>query len=440
MTHLAVVTNNTSGKLVLNKTKIFDQENCYIYQRGGTSAKYWQFYYWDTEGREGFRIRKSLKTKDFRTARSLAEEEYINIRAKIRNEESLQTLTIGEMTQLFLERKKSKISSIPHAGVTPETFRVLKNRCQKLVDFLGAETKIDHLKRDAFEDYENWRHNGNGGKTPETKTTIKTELSTFKSIIYNVAIKDKRVISNLPDFPEVKTPRKEAQHRRNHFRDGELKILMKTINEWKEEKTSRNTTNKHRKIIACAIELMLNSGIRVGAARKIKWRDVRINPKDNNNQKKRYRIITVPSENNKTGKEYECNCEVALILGQLQVVSRFNGPSDFLFCNQTDGKMFSSRIWADAWRQIIKRSKLEEQTGRRFSYYSLRHTYATTSLANKVPLQLLASNMDTSTKYIQDHYYHHEPEALTEELNPVKRTRPLTGLEMYERFLADKDR
>lgn len=432
------MTSSTSGKLVLNKTKIFDQENCYIYQRGGTSAKYWQFYYWDAEGREGFRIRKSLKTKDFRTARSLAEEEYINIRAKICNEESLQTLTVREMARLFLERKKSAINPIPHAGVTPETFRVLKNRCQKLVDFLGAETKVDNLKRNAFEDYENWRSSGCGGKIPKTKTTIKAELSTFKSVINSIAIKEKRVISNLPDIPEIKTPRKEATHRRNHFRDDELRILIETINNWKEERITRSSASAHRKIVSYAIELMLNSGIRVGAARKIRWRDVRINPKDSLIQKKRYRIITVPPENNKTGKEYECNCEVALILKQLHMISRFTKPNDLLFCNQNDGRAFSSRIWADAWRQIIERSKLEEQTGRRFSYYSLRHTYATTSLANKVPLQLLASNMDTSTKYIQEHYYHHETEALTEELNPVKRTRRLTGQEMATRYLADK--
>jgi hypothetical protein len=76
------VPRKEDGTLVPNKTKIFDTENCYIYQRGGTESKYWQFYYWDSEGREGFRIRKSLRTKDFLIAQSLAQREYINIRAK----------------------------------------------------------------------------------------------------------------------------------------------------------------------------------------------------------------------------------------------------------------------------------------------------------------------------------------------------------------------
>ena len=426
------------GTLVLNKTKIYDTENCYIYQRGGTESKYWQFYYWDSEGREGFRIRQSLRTKDFLTAQSLAQKEYINIQAKIQKEESLQTLTVDEMTTIFLAKKKLDISNIPRMGVTPETYRVLRNRCKKLVDFLGADTRVDHLKRNAFKEYEQWRKDGYGGKAPKTKTTIKTELSTFRSIIQDVAIKDKRVISNMPDIPKITIPPSEDEHRRNHFRHEELRVLTRTLNVWKEEKTPRRTAGLHRQMIACAIELMLNSGIRVGAVKKIRWRDIRINPKDSPKQQKIYRIITVPSENNKTGKQYECNCEVALIVERLKRLSSFTSPSDLLFCNQNDGKAFSTRIWADCWNEIIKRSKLEEDTGRRFSYYSLRHTYATVSLANKVPLQLLASNMDTGTKYIQDHYYHHETEELTEELNPIKRTRRMTADEMFAQYLPEK--
>jgi integrase len=428
------VPRKEGGTLVLNKTKIYDTESCYIYQRGDTTSKYWQFYYWDSEGRENFRIRKSLRTKDFLTAQSKAQKEYIILQAKIQNEESLQTLTVAEMTKLFLAKKKSEISAAPHSGVTRETYRVLKNRCQKLIDYLGADARVDHLKRNAFEGYEQWRKDGCGGKVPKTKTTIKTELSTFKSIFQSIAVKEKRIISNIPDIPKITIPRTEAKHRRNHFRDAELRVLLKVMNEWKEEKTRRPSAGVHRKMIACAIELMLNSGIRVGAVKKIRWRDIRINPKDSHQQRRLYRIITVPPENNKTGKEYECNCEVALIADRLKKLSLFTSQTDFLFCNQTDGKAFSPRIWADCWNEIIKRSELEKDTGRKFSYYSLRHTYATTSLANKVPLQLLASNMDTSTKYIQDHYWHHEPEELTAELNPEKRTRRMTADEMFSQF------
>ncbi|MEN9878823.1 MAG: hypothetical protein RLZZ158_1862, partial [Cyanobacteriota bacterium] len=114
------MTKSKGGTLVLNKTKIYDSEICYIYQRGGTKSKYWQFYYWDSEGKEGFRIRKSLKTKDFITAQSLAQNEFINIKAKTQNEESLQTLTVAEMARLFLSKKKTEISTEPHAGVTKE--------------------------------------------------------------------------------------------------------------------------------------------------------------------------------------------------------------------------------------------------------------------------------------------------------------------------------
>jgi hypothetical protein len=121
---------SASGKLVINKTYIFGDHCCYIYQRGGTESKNWQFYYWDAEGKDGFRIRKSLKTADFSTAQSLAQKEFITIKAKIQNEESLETLTIAEMARLFLARKQLEISPTPHSGVTKETYRVLTNRCE----------------------------------------------------------------------------------------------------------------------------------------------------------------------------------------------------------------------------------------------------------------------------------------------------------------------
>lgn len=423
-----------SGKLVLNKTYIFSEDYCYIYQRGGTQSKNWQFYYWDSEGNERFRIRKSLGTPDFAKAQSLAQKEFITIKAKIQNEESLATLTIAEMAEIFLAKKKSQISPSPHSGVTQETYRVLANRCEKLAMYLGANTRVDHVKRDVFQAYEQWRLDGHGGKIPKTKTTIKTELSTFKSIFQSIAIKDKRVISNVPDIPEIKVPRSESGHRRNHFRDDELVTFLKTVDHWKEEVAIKRSTVLHKQIVACAIELMLNSGIRIGAVKKIRWRDIRKNPKDSRAQQILYRIITVPPENNKTGKEYECNCEAGLILRRLQAISAFTKPEDFLFCNQSDGKPFSSRIWADYWKQIMELSGLQANNSRRFSYYSLRHTYATTALSNKVPLQLLASNMDTSTKYIQDHYYHHEPEMLTAELNPKKKRRTMTGNDIYRTY------
>lgn len=428
-----------SGRLILDKTHIFECQYCYIYRRGGTQAKFWQFYFWDEEGKEGFRIRKSLKTRDFRKAKSMAEEEYLNIRHKIQRNEALKPLLVKEITEIFLEGKRRTISSSPHAGVTPETFRVLKGRCEKLVLFLGPSTSVDQIRRDAFMEYEQWRSRGNGGKVPKTKTSIKAELSTFKAVLKSIAVKEKRAISQLPDFPEIKVPPKENKHRRNHFRDEELQAFVKALNKWKDAPCKRRTTAVHKIIIAYAIELLLASGIRVGAARKLRWRDIRTNPRNKGRDKRQYRLITVESDNNKTGKHYVCNCECGIIVDSLMSISTYNSPSDLLFCNQQTGEPFSSRIWSDAWDAIIAISNLECDTGRNFSYYSLRHTYITNSLANKVPLQLLAKNVDTSTKYIEEHYYHHEPELLTEELNPVKRKRIATGDEMLRMYLESAD-
>lgn len=53
-------------------------------------------------------------------------------------------------------------------------------------------------------------------ESAKTKTTIKSELSMFRSIISAVAINDTRVISNMPDIPKILLPPSEVEHRRIH--------------------------------------------------------------------------------------------------------------------------------------------------------------------------------------------------------------------------------
>jgi hypothetical protein len=60
--------------------------------------------------------------------------------------------------------------------------------------------------------------------------------------------------------------------------------------------------------------------------------------------------------------------------------------------------------------------------------------YAEADVKPSLTRASLASNMDTSTKYIQDHYYHHETEELTAELNPAKRTKKMTADEMFTTY------
>jgi hypothetical protein len=80
------VPQKEGGTPVLNKAKIFDTGNCHIHQRSGTKSKYRQFYFGDSEGRKRIRIIKSLRAKDSLANQSLAQKEYIHIRAKIQKQ------------------------------------------------------------------------------------------------------------------------------------------------------------------------------------------------------------------------------------------------------------------------------------------------------------------------------------------------------------------
>jgi hypothetical protein len=75
---------------------------------------------------------------------------------RFKNKESLQALTVAEITDIFHAKMKFVISNAPRAGVTPETYRALKNGCNKLIDFLGGATRVDHLNRNVFMEYKQW--------------------------------------------------------------------------------------------------------------------------------------------------------------------------------------------------------------------------------------------------------------------------------------------
>ncbi len=139
----------------------------------------------------------------------------------------------------------------------------------------------------------------------------------------------------MPDIPKIMIPPSEDEHRRNHVGFDELRILTRSINEWKEENTLSRAAGHHRQRLAYGVKRMLNSGIKVRAIEKIRWRDIHVNSKD-------------------SPKQDECNCEVPIIIEYLKRISSFTSPSNLLFCNQNDGKAFSTRISTDCWNKPIK--------------------------------------------------------------------------------------
>jgi integrase len=174
--------------------------------------------------------------------------------------------------------------------------------------------------------------------------------------------------------------------------------------------------------------IMGNTGLRVGEARGLKWRDLREVRRDNTTD-------LVLSVAGKTGQRevvaskgeistyfkriFELRCEE---LTKTAGTATEPSPDGFVFCHP-DGSPIQS--FKKSFASLIKSAGVENDTfGQRRTIYSLRHTYATFRLQEGVNHYTLAKNMGTSVAMLEKYYGHTSNVAAADELTKRKARSP----------------
>jgi integrase len=176
-----------------------------------------------------------------------------------------------------------------------------------------------------------------------------------------------------------------------------------------------------------AMRISMESGIRIGSLRQIRWSHISENKTLSNEDRKIWCIVEVPAENTKTGRWYELSAPIMVHLERLKKITHPKHKSDPLFLNQSTGKPFSSRIWRDGLIEMLVEAGLATlapddcnnqrksvvKSGKILTWYSFRHTWITFALERGVPIATVCNNCDTSIEYIQDHYFHYDAKRAT---------------------------
>ena len=184
------------------------------------------------------------------------------------------------------------------------------------------------------------------------------------------------------------------------------------------------------------MRISLDSGIRPGSLRKIKWKHISENTAIPKAERKTWIIVEVPPENTKTARYYRISAPIARHLETLRDITRFKKPDDLLFVNQRTGQAFSERIWKDAFAEALVEARLADwadddsnnqrriniHSGKNLTWYSFRHTHISMRLKAGVPVPVIAANTDTSMKYIEDHYFHYRADEATDLLSKGRKT------------------
>ena len=164
----------------------------------------------------------------------------------------------------------------------------------------------------------------------------------------------------------------------------------------------------------------MDSRIRPGSPRKMKWKHITENTTIPVAERKTWLLIDVPAENAKTGRIYRRSAPIAKHLERLRKINTYTKPNDFIFLNQSRGTQMSERLWKDAISEALAEGhladwgeddsdncrKINAQSGKNITWYRLPNTHHF-RLNVGTPVPVIAANCDTSMKYIEEYYFHY---------------------------------
>lgn len=391
---------NRHGKNIL-ESKTFRDGGIYLFLRGDYKTPIW-FCRIKVPGMTGY-IYRSTRTSDEHQSYKFADDLYHRQLVKVLGGEVLSKgtkITVGinsyierfenderlsiKYRVLLLKRVRDHLKTETFENLTTQTI-------SKLTDDLRKGTKT-------------------GTMSPNTVKRVQNDLRHF----FRWSVEE-GFLKEVPKLPRINS----EQSRRPHFNEKEWRKITRYLREF--VKVDNKKTLRERTMLVNYVLILSNTGIRVGEARSLKWRDIR--EVDGNV------ILTV---NGKTGirevvsRTNEVRDYIKRIydlrvneVGEDKVTS-----NDLVFCHK-DGTEIGS--FKKSFQSLLKGCGVEKDSfGRNRTIYSLRHTYATFRLHEGVNHYVLSRNMGTSVKMLEDYYGHTSNITMSDELTK-SRTRKSTG-------------
>jgi integrase len=183
---------------------------------------------------------------------------------------------------------------------------------------------------------------------------------------------------------------------------------------------------RERILLTNYVLILANTGIRVGEARKLRWRDIAL---DKDGAGSPIVVLTVKG---KTGEREVIARDFAvkgyfdhIRVSRQEEIGRAVKQDEFVFCSRL-GRPIGS--FKKGFQNLVSKAAVEyDSYGERRTIYSLRHTYATFRLREGTHHFHLAQNMGTSVKMLEEFYGHVRSRDVAEELTKSRhqsKTRP----------------
>jgi len=400
-----------TAKSIIIASKTFREGAIYLYQRSDFKKPTWLCRI-KVPNTKGY-VNRSTGTGDEHQAFKYAEDLYNQLLVKSLTGETVVGKRMGPAIEAYVRRIE------PEKGRLSIRYKILlMNRikphwAKKMFEELSPamiSKLVDKLIENARD----------GRLSPNTIKRIYSDLKHF----FQWCI-DEGYLDRLPRFP--KTNGDAA--RRPHFDPRDWSRLTRNLREF--VKIDNKAVKRDRMMLRDYVLILANTGIRVGEARTLKWRDIRevaVSDDVPSNI-----VLTVSG---KTGKRevVSASPDIKKYLKRIhdlrieELATEENpktklDPESLVFCHK-DGSEIGS--FKKSFAALLKSAKVERDThGQVRTLYSLRHTYATFRLQNGVHQFTLAKNMGTSVAMLEQYYGHTSNITSADEL--TKRVRKTTA-------------
>ncbi|WP_152414467.1 tyrosine-type recombinase/integrase [Blastomonas sp. AAP53] len=401
-------TASNAPKGAVTDSKSFRDGLIYLYQRADFKKPTWLCRVKIPNG-SGY-VNRSTGTGDEHKAFKFADDLYNQLLVKSLTGEAPPGKQMGRAIQSYIERLESQ----PHKLSIHYKVLLLK----RIKPFLERKS-FDDLSTSLLSKVvdEQIALTKKGTLSPNTIKRTYTDLKHFLQWCI-----EEGYITQMPRFPKVNG----VASSRPHF---DAKDWAKLIRQLREiVKVENGAIRRDRMMLRDYVLILANTGIRVGEARTLKWRDVTEIGGGNGEAahvtllvsgKTGKREVVARSADIKTyfKRIHDLRVEELTVEGKPKPKI---DPNSLVFCHK-DGTEIGT--FKKSFAALMKRAGVERDSyGNLRSLYSLRHTYATFCLQHGVAVYTLAKNMGTSVAMIEQYYGHTTNVASASELTKrVKR-------------------
>lgn len=335
----------------------------------------------------------SLRTADRHTARDLAMDQDADIRFRVKHDVPVFNRSFLQVAEEYADAQQRRANA---GEVSQARVMNIKNKVNGPLNAYVGSTQIHLVTQDRWSEYPLWRReNGQGRRNSIiSDSTIRIEMSMFAAIM-NYAISKRYVPAHhrFEGMPKLKS------NRRDEFTLEEYRKLHSAGRKWVKEATTPQGV-WYRQMCYNFVLIMCNTGMRPPEAKNLRWRDI-TEAKDKDGTD----ILVIYVRGKGKERNLIAPKSVGDYLDRVRELSKATKPDDHVF-TIINGKP-AAWLYRDTVEELLKYAKLREgPSGIPRTTYCFRHTYATFRLSAGVDVYILAQQMGTSVKMIEQHYGH----------------------------------